>query len=80
MREEFKKLIKEAVLEALVEFYEQYAVKSANGGKIENPSDEVDKSKKPKQKPNSRTSSGGGTVNGKYKPNVGVGVWEKEFE
>lgn len=77
MREEFKKLVKEAVLEALLEFAAQKAIKAEDGGEIEEKSSK-DKSKK--QKPDSKTSSGGGTVNGKYKPNVGVGVWAKEFE
>ena len=79
MNEMLKQLIKEAILEALVEFVNQSAV--ATGAEDvpdpesapETPTD--DESGKGG---GSDENSGGGTSNdGRPKPNVGVGVWSR---
>lgn len=78
MNEMLKQLIKEAILEALVEFVNQSAV--ATGAEDvpdpesapETPTDGEDESGKGGA---SDATSGGGTNNGRPKPDVGVGVF-----
>ena len=71
-----KQLIKEAILEALVEFTNQGIMTADETGENNETPKEDDESGKGG---GSDANSGGGTSNdGRPKPNVGVGVWSRK--
>ena len=81
MNKEMKMLIKEAILEALVEFTTGGIAMTSEGegegeGSQEGSTEGSTGGKDP-NKGNSAENSGGGLNNGRPKPNAGVGVWSR---
>ena len=77
-----KQLIKEAILEALVEFTNGGVAMTSEGegegeGSQEGSTEGSTGGKDPNKGGNSAENSGGGLNNGKPKPNAGVGVWSR---
>ena len=79
MNKEMKMLIKEAILEALIEFTNGGIAMASEGegeGSQEGSTGGSTDGKDP-NKGNSAENSGGGLNNGRPKPNAGVGVWSR---
>ena len=72
-----KQLIKEAILEALVEFTNGGIAMASEGEGSSEGSSEGSTSGKDPNKGNSAENSGGGLNNGRPKPDAGVGVWSR---
>lgn len=77
MNKEMKMLIKEAILEALIEFTNGGVVMASEGEGSQEGSTEGSTGGKDPNKGNSAENSGGGLNNGRPKPNAGVGVWSR---
>lgn len=89
MNKEMKMLIKEAILEALVEFTTGGVAMTSegegpvgegesNGSTSGSTSGSNSGNNSGSTKPGSESSSGGGSNNGKPKPDVGVGVFSRK--